>query len=877
MFSNYLLIAIKIILFITVITPLIITNQTVTPFILGKTFFFRVLVELTLILFLIFILFEFNKSRKEKLPIINRSSITTHYLLLTTHLLKDPLFLSLVAFLVSLIASAIFTATPYRAFWGNIERGEGLWGMLHFFVFSGIAFVIFNKKNWQTYFKLSLIVGIIIVSIGILQFKHFINFSFLTDPSDGLRPGSFIGNAALFAAYISILLILSVFIFFNSRNAKICELKKEQRGISKFWRGISIIFFLIAVTAIFISGTRGGMIGIGAGMLSILFFSLLFFSKEKKISIYGKALPIKNIAVGLIILFISFGVIFWTTRENVFWRNIPGLERLVKTDLGGSARTRIFAWQIAFEAFKEKPIFGWGLEHFVTAYGAHYNPLEPTKGNSTWLDRAHNRFFDILATQGIFGLLSYLAVLVSVFYLLFKNYSKKIAIFASGAFMAYIVQNFFVFDDLNTYIPFFAFLSFLLSESMNKPEQPQNNTIPNSKFKIQNSKFLLLFIQSVIVMVIVIVGYSIYTYNYVPYTQSKYARLVITAVRDDEKEMPLLERAFYPYNFAQSFFRSYIIDTRYINNEFIFEESRFREQATFLEKSLNEIITNEPQNDVRWYIRKNQISTVIARRDEQYYKIAEIAARDGLKFAPKRQELYYALTFALAGQNSFKEAIETAKSALKLNPETARSHYYLALAYALASEQNNLAEEISWFEKNDPYLEQLTRNDKAGMLINYSIAKRDDKIAELVIGLIERRWDLRIDNNEPYLTAFRYFVIVRDSQSAVIIAKFLIDNSIIAVDDVFAFVDAIKNGRWEFIEEDVSEQKLLPVSKKQDIKSPSHETLLQSLKGYITNRDKESALKTARELMILFPKTTDDMEIIIDLVNKEEWEILEKL
>ena len=54
---------------------------------------------------------------------------------------------------------------------------------------------------------------------------------------------------------------------------------------------------------------------------------------------------------------------FWLTRDALVWQKIPGLNRLAQTKIldvnDPSTQFRLITWKLSWNAFKEKPIFGW--------------------------------------------------------------------------------------------------------------------------------------------------------------------------------------------------------------------------------------------------------------------------------------------------------------------------------------------------------------------------------------------------------------------------------------------------------------------------------------------------------------------------------------
>ena len=157
---------IKFFLFLTAFAPLVVLSNLPFPFVLGKILFFRSVIEIALILFLIYLIFNFKNL---KLLNFDLPFSGLKHLNFETLKLLNFLYVFLFLFLVSLIISAIFAENSYRAFWGDLERGEGLFGFLHFFAFLIMSVAIFEKKDWLNFFKISLSVGFIVIFYAFKQ------------------------------------------------------------------------------------------------------------------------------------------------------------------------------------------------------------------------------------------------------------------------------------------------------------------------------------------------------------------------------------------------------------------------------------------------------------------------------------------------------------------------------------------------------------------------------------------------------------------------------------------------------------------------------------------------------------------------------------
>jgi hypothetical protein len=113
---NYL----TIVLFFIPFTLLVVDNQALFPFITTKALIFRFLT--TLSLFLIVWIYLLNP---KSFPY------------------KNYLILAFVIFFLSNIVSNILSVNPFRSFWGNAERMEGLWSLFFYLIYFFFSFYSF--------------------------------------------------------------------------------------------------------------------------------------------------------------------------------------------------------------------------------------------------------------------------------------------------------------------------------------------------------------------------------------------------------------------------------------------------------------------------------------------------------------------------------------------------------------------------------------------------------------------------------------------------------------------------------------------------------------------------------------------------------------
>src|SRR3989344_2013985 len=122
--------AIKIGLFIVPVLPLVVTKSLFFPFITGRNFIFRILIEILFVLWL-WLMMTDSKYQPRMSGIIY----------------------AFTAFIVILFLATIFSISPSKSFWSSFERMEGFFGMWHYFLYFLILISVFkNNVDWRNFF-----------------------------------------------------------------------------------------------------------------------------------------------------------------------------------------------------------------------------------------------------------------------------------------------------------------------------------------------------------------------------------------------------------------------------------------------------------------------------------------------------------------------------------------------------------------------------------------------------------------------------------------------------------------------------------------------------------------------------------------------------
>ena len=396
---------------------LLVTRSIFFPFITGKNFAFRILVELLAVVW-VYAALRFPRFRP-------RSSLMAW---------------AVVIFIAVMGAATIFSISPYRSFWSNFERMEGYIGLLHLFLYFLLLSSVFTaERDWRIFFHTSLAASVIVAFYAALQLA-----GRFTIHQGGTRVDASLGNATYLAAYLLFHLFFLLWFFLQS----------EKR----WWKAGYAAVFLFEVFILYHTATRGAILGLLGGLFLLGVF----------LAIAGRG-TMRRFAAWAIGVAVLLPAIFFLVKDASFVRKSDVLSRfsaISPTEVTTQARFTI--WKMAFKGWEERPILGWGQESFTYVFSKYYEPSlwrqEP------WFDRAHNVFLDWLISGGILGLAAYLAMYAAAGWVLFRSLGTGSmgvpAVGVLGSLLAaHFFENLFVFDNLVSYLLFFAVLACLHAAS----------------------------------------------------------------------------------------------------------------------------------------------------------------------------------------------------------------------------------------------------------------------------------------------------------------------------------------------------------------------------------------------------------------------------
>ncbi|MCL5006531.1 MAG: O-antigen ligase family protein [Patescibacteria group bacterium] len=450
----YLKIA-KFFLYVSLFSVLIVLPWLYFPYIVGKAVFFRSAIDLAIIFFTLYWALEKGDRRGKE----EAGSRKENFLRRIWR--EQPLLVAVAVFAVAFVLSCLFGINPWFSFWSNFERGEGGFQILHYVALFFLATAIFKKESdWTTVFKVMVVISLLVGLYGVVAASPFLPHifigptGFLSRMSGTLGNADYAGTFMLFAIFYALYLLLA---------------KKRQKDWVRMGLMASVILFL---SFMLLSQTRGAIVGLGAGMLAFLLYTAFKAERGTKTR--------KWLMAVLVAFVVLAGAFFAAQRVLDKINNCSVCDRYLHISVNATTfKTRFWAWEAAFEGWKNRPVFGWGPEEYSAVFDKYFNTnyYDPTvSGSETWFDRAHSIYFDYLAETGAVGLLAYLSIFAVFFWQFFKRTNRPVkedhehrggaplTLFQKGLLLAmpvaYLVQGIVLFDVLPTYINVMLFLAF---------------------------------------------------------------------------------------------------------------------------------------------------------------------------------------------------------------------------------------------------------------------------------------------------------------------------------------------------------------------------------------------------------------------------------
>jgi O-antigen ligase len=390
---------------------------------------------------------------------------------------KKLVFLSFI-FIAIMLMISILTDVTYTAFFGDTQRQLGFLTYLSLVILMLVAARYFEFEHVNRFCMAIGFLSIFYIIYGLMQYtgNDVINWVNQYNPIIGT-----LGNPNFAAAFMAILGVVCLSLVF-------------YKPIGNFYRLIFLIITFGLLVNIYLSNARQGLISIGVGFALFLNLIILFKKRIAGLIFLGMNLIISSLVV--------LGML----------QSGPLTEYLYKD----SVTLRGYYWRAGINMLKENLFTGVGIDR----YGANFKLYRDSgyslkygyEINST---NAHNVFIEYFATGGIFLGLSYLSILIYIFYLATKGLiglkgEKRILL--SGLFsawVAYLTQSLVSIDNIGLTLWGWIFSGLIIALVSNRDLQSSDDKqnlqkIANSSITINSYRILSSSIVTLVAFILVI-------------------------------------------------------------------------------------------------------------------------------------------------------------------------------------------------------------------------------------------------------------------------------------------------------------------------------------------------------------------------------------
>ncbi|KKQ23890.1 MAG: hypothetical protein US40_C0006G0004 [Candidatus Roizmanbacteria bacterium GW2011_GWC2_37_13] len=617
-----------------------------------------------------------------------------------TYFKRTPLDTPILLFLISQIASSIFSIDRHVSFFGYYGRFNG--GLL-----STISYIILyygfvsNSFNIISFLKTSLWSSVLVMIYGLPgKLGHDLTCFLVSagrtfdnscwsretnvfDPAN--RSFSTLGQPNWLGAYLAINFFIGIYfyVFYLRHSGKRPSNyegahPESQRG---FWTSQNdwkaFVYLFVNFSFILFTRSRSALAAVSIGLILFISYYLLFIKlNTKKLIItllFITVIPAILFKTGIdkFDKFLKFPTsIFQSPNPLPASKNQPPSSN--NSGVTESLDIRKIVWKGAVDLGLKYPLFGTGVETF--AYSYYF--VRPVEHNLTseWdfiYNKAHNEFLNYLATTGFIGLGAYLLLIISFFYYLIKelrikNYelkkenkksvirnpqsSNQIILFMCLliSYLTILITNFFGFST--TTINLFFFLIPAFTMSLRGGDEVDDEAISSKRHT--NYQYFSIFIIS---------GFTIYlllaTFSYW-FADTQYAL-----------GLNYLKPGISDFQKAAGYFESALK----VRVEPVYED-KFSSSLSYLAA-------------IAFYQKQTDLANQIIKMSDYYNKKSLNASSKNIfywKTRAKNQYLFYQVTL---DNKDLEEGINVLLTGQKLAPTDPKIPYSLAVYYQLIYNQ----------------------------------------------------------------------------------------------------------------------------------------------------------------------------------------------
>lgn len=359
---------------------------------------------------------------------------------------QSPLQIVAIIFGVAWIISTIFSIMPYRSMWGSLHWQSGLSSLL-----CQVIFFLVISKGVKTRVQVYRIIYTLLISSGLVCMIGIVQYISPTLVPLGLMNGRVIstdGNPLSLSAFIAMTMPLTLAM--TVTRWKGAEMKNTDKAIFASLITLFCLQFVCLVMAQYSVTILVFVIGI------FIFFGLLGLYLKRNSTLALSILSMLAIALTAIILvgqlLLPAGGVLPDGQQDT---KVSAAAQVGLPSLG----IRVSIWKCAVDVIIDpaaaqvgqdnfwslRRLIGYGPETFMVVSQARFPAELKSRYTSTslLLGQPENHYLYLLATVGVFGLLSFLCLLGIFFFLGFRLLSRtgeRNTIVLGAAIIAAVIQ-----------------------------------------------------------------------------------------------------------------------------------------------------------------------------------------------------------------------------------------------------------------------------------------------------------------------------------------------------------------------------------------------------------------------------------------------------
>lgn len=325
---------------------------------------------------------------------------------------KNPLVLSVAAFLGMAAISTIFSIDRSYSFWGSPTRGHGLITILTY------AILFWQATRSGRRLQEALLPILAVTSIPMCLWAIISEYQAVLP---NYRPASTAGNPNYLAGWLAMFMLFFVVqvywrVFHSGR--PFTRLRLLEFGVYG-------VVFVLAAWAFVVASSRGAFFGVG---VATVMFSITLASLYKQ----------RLFIIGIFAVFVVAIAGYFLVSQN-FKDRSPGWDSSLARIFIPYDESRVILWETAVGVIRDqgdplldvndkpdqwafiRPAFGYGMETLEQTQSRFGERFEESDWSDRYVERFHNLFFDWMAETGSMGLLTLIIIYETGFYLAMRK------------------------------------------------------------------------------------------------------------------------------------------------------------------------------------------------------------------------------------------------------------------------------------------------------------------------------------------------------------------------------------------------------------------------------------------------------------------------